>query len=138
MTYPAHKAGHAPGENGETGEAVESPGEASGEARKLYTLGPAAHSGTGADGGLSKLTRSLVAPDEPLRYSSGGCGTGRRIASATGLRRNHRQGGILCLIPGLTRRNRQMADRGRSRRPGAPGTASARDRGAAQRPPGRR
>ncbi|MGB3634850.1 MAG: hypothetical protein WA982_12470, partial [Rubrobacteraceae bacterium] len=59
-TYPAHEPGHAPDENSDAGEAVEAPSEA----RKLYTLGPAAHSGTGADGGLSKLTRSLVALEE--------------------------------------------------------------------------
>ncbi|MGF1472814.1 MAG: hypothetical protein ACFB50_13880, partial [Rubrobacteraceae bacterium] len=63
-TYPAPEPGHTAGENGEAGEAVEAPGEAFGEARKLYTLGPAAHSGTGADAGLSKLTRSLVAAEE--------------------------------------------------------------------------
>lgn len=64
--YPAHGpngtpsdvSNSAPGENGKNGT---SDGEYAGEARRLYTLGPAARSGTQADGGLSKLTRSLVA-----------------------------------------------------------------------------
>ncbi len=50
--YPANGSGGAPVE---AGEAVS-------EARRLYTLGPGARSGTQADGGLSRLIRTLVAP----------------------------------------------------------------------------
>ena len=58
--YPAH----GPGENGDAGGAVN-------DARRLYTLGPAARSGTQADGGLNKLTRSLMALEDSQMVMAG-------------------------------------------------------------------
>ena len=72
--YPAPEPGETPGEDAANGEAP-------GEARRLYSLGPAAHSGTTADGGLSRLTRSLVAPANHSDMAMAGAASG--IASTT-------------------------------------------------------